>query len=388
MSERFLTSGALSAVSAIFSLASTVVIVRFLGDAVFSEFTVDLSILAIVLLLLEIGPASYFTFRIQEGRGGVGLLVVQLALSTVLGIAAVLIISAITTSFHSYSIWVCGFVITSAVKRFLDIFLQAHGRLESYLITECVGAILRLVVMFALLGFGMAIGREVWVSLVVGMAISQMWTLTRNPLEFSVTAMLVDKKLWVEFFLETRLMRPYYANVAFKRVKDSLPVLLADRFLPNASETARFFLAMRGVSVIVGQFRLLEGILNHRGTLSASTAVGLKSRVQLALIGQSGCMLGSALILVLSGVPDVPWLMLVILSLLIWPIGFMLPLRARAFSQFNANAVTLSVVAAMISFVVGGAISGRFFSYEAEAFSVSLVLSEIIGFLSLRYLMK
>lgn len=373
----FITTSAVNVSTAAFNLLTTVMLVRWFGASVYADFLVDLAYLSITAILLEIVPSNYSVFRVQDDPSRIrGIAALAVATALLLVVAAI-VLGSVIGGFHANSVWIPPYAGALAVKRYLDIRLQSTGRLREYFGIDLLGAVIRVLLMGAFLWWGIRATDAVWASLTCATMLSQFFWFGRNRDEGRILVTSVtDRTSWVPLYKERRAYVPYYLGIVFKRVRDNLVPVLASYFFISREALGAFFLAYRGLVFTIGQVRVIEGLLNHRKTLTTAESIPFFHRAAVALIGQLICITASLGLMYSSGVDSLQLTTVIILSFVIWFYVFSMLKRAQAYSQFDTRCVNSS----MIAYCVTGIIlvwSFKQFGIRTEnSFSLILVCAE------------
>lgn len=373
-----------SVASSGFNLLGTVMVVRWFGAGTYADYIVDLAMISVLLVVLEAVPSSYSVFRIQDDPSWQRSVAAQVIATALL--AALIVFSAGHWGrlLRADSPWMVVYAITLAVKRYLDIRLQSLGRLSEFLGIELATSALRLV----LLGFcfhkGVEANESVWASLAIAALCSQCLWLLNNPAELRAFGGFVDLNAWRALAGNFRSYIPYYYGIALKRLKDNFVPLVAERLFVSRELLAAFLLAYRGVIFAAGQVRIIEAMMNHRGALAAALKMSSLHRYVVAMAAQALCLSLSAGLLIASGVHSLPWMPVFVLSLIVWPIVFMVLERAQAYSSFQVNRVNGSVFAYLAVALLGALILRYAATDSVTALAWLLIAAELASLQVLR----
>jgi hypothetical protein len=121
-------SSVVNALGAGVNLLTTVVIVRLCGTTAYSEYMLDLAIVSIAMVVFEVVPSSYVVFKAQDDAAWYRALAAQMVANVGLVVAVVAAIALSGRAFFSFTNWITLYAASMAVKRFVDLRLQAHGR--------------------------------------------------------------------------------------------------------------------------------------------------------------------------------------------------------------------------------------------------------------------
>lgn len=372
----FLRSSVLNVLMAAFNFSTTILLVRWFGSETYSSYIVDLSIISLVLLMIELVPSNYSVFRMQEDEKWQGVLA-TFTVASMVGVALLVFMAGMLGGiFKAYSFWMVGYAAALSSKRYLDILLQSSGRLTEFLQIELAAAFFRLVALCSLLMAGNTGSTEVWASLAISVVLAQLQWSVRNSHELVPFFGVMRLDSWLGMLARWRDFRGYYFGIALKRVKDNAVPLVADRILGSAEALSAFFLAQRGLVFALGQVRILESLLNHRGALKAASSLSLSKKYILGAAVQSACIATSAGLFVASGLSAPPWQVAIALSFCVWPILFYVMDRAEAYSSFDPARVNRSLLGYLLILVLGGWLMGWVGSSSAIVFALLVVLAE------------
>lgn len=342
----FLKTSAVNTSTAAFNLLTTVLLVRWFGAGVYADYLVDLAYLSLIAIVLEIVPSNFSVFRVQDDPERIRSLA-ALAIVTAFLLAGISLISGyIFDLFHANSVWITLYAGTLALKRYLDIRLQATGRLREYFGIELLGAVIRVVLLGVFLWYEVQPVHAVWASLACATLLAQFFWFVRNRDERQIFTAVVDRSAWILLVEERKLYVPYYLGIALKRIRDNLVPILASSFFISRETLGAFFLAYRGLQFTLGQVRVIEGLLNHRHTLASVIGLPFFHRALVAILSQVVCIIASIGLMIASGVENFQILTIVILSFAAWFYVFSILERAKAYSNFDA----LRVNSAMVSY--------------------------------------
>lgn len=387
VAQIFYRSSFYSGVASALSLLATVLVVRWFGPGVYANYTVDLAWLSLVMLILELVPSSYAVFRMQDDPSWAKAVAAQ-AIGTMLLVIAIVSIAGSLGAFHFYSPWISAYAASLAIKRFLDVTLQAEGRLPEYMRLEALAALMR--VLLLVVGDRYAVlhpGHAVWAAMGLGTLLAQAVWLALHRAERQKLLCFSEASAWRSVFASRRDYVPYYYGTLLKRLKDSSTPIAAAQVLTSVHSLATFLLAYRGLVFAWGQMRLIEAMLNHRSILGLVAAIGAKRRMAIAATGMLLCFAASAMLMMVSGQPDKPWLTAAVLSLTVWPMSSYMVERSRLYSEFRALPVNVSLTLSLAA-LWGGVLAIILMDRRnAVLFSSLLVLAEIVAFATCKIMM-
>lgn len=378
--NKFTGVAGLNMCSAALNLATTVLIVRWCGAAVYADFIVDLAVVALLLLLLEVVPSNFSVFRLQDDRGWRRVVEWHLMLVTVIVLVAVTVLGRLGWSFQAFTPWIALYAVTQVLKRYLDLMLQSSGRLKAFMGVEVFSSLFRLMLLFAGVVAGYRGISVIWGSLAISVAVAQslwlMWmgkTLDVGPPEH----VLVRR----EGFASTlRQFVPYYPGIALRRVKDNLLPLVGNWVLGSKEALGLLMLAYRGLIFANGQLRIFEALLYHRGTLDEVEALAPKSMAVIAAGVQMIAIAASCVLLMLSGEPLKPFGLALLLSFLVWPMSFYAIERANAYSGFQAGRVNVGLLVYVVTVLFGGFVLWASKAVNLYALVAIFMLAELLQY--------
>lgn len=384
----FLGSSISGVASSGLNLLTTVLLVRWFGAETYAHYIVDLAMIGLLLIVLEVVPSNYSVFRVQDDPAWQRSIAAQIAVTVLIGASVVFAAGHWGGLFQAYSLWMGLYAATMAVKRYLDIRLQCSGRLGEFMGIEFSTSAIRLALLALCYLQGADNNFAVWASLAVATLLSQAIWWFRNPSELRAFAGFADRKAWRALAESFPAYLPYYSGIALKRLKDSFVPLAAERLFDSRELLAAFLLAYRGVIFAVGQVRILESMMNHRGALAVAQKMSRQRRYLVAIAAQTLCLIASTGILLSSGLRNLPWLPTLALSFMVWPIVFLVLERAKAYSAFQANRVNGSILAYLGVVLVGALILKLSGAASVTTFSWVLVAAEATSFVVIKIIIE
>lgn len=386
MKRLFLTTVAVNGANAVFNLLGTILLVRWFGTSVYADYLVDLSYLSLLSIVLEIVPSNYSVFRVQDDPAriyGLG----ALAIVSAVGLAVVVQISGwVFTLFHAHSLWIPLYAGLLAVKRYLDIRLQSTGRLREFCGIELRSAVIRIVLLTVFLWWAVQPTDAIWASLAGATLLAQLSWFVQHRDEGCLFISCFNRSLLVPLVEERWNYVPYYAGTGIKRLRDNLVPILANSFFISREALGAFLLVYRGLLFTLGQIRIIETILNHRHTLAAVLELPFFHRVLLATVGQVICIAATVVLIVVSSVETLPFLTILLLSVIVWPYVFSILERTKAYSSYDTRCVNSAMVAYCVS---AGGLAWLFLTLNLQnpsTFSLALIGAEGLS-LSIMYLL-
>lgn len=367
------------------NLLTIVLLVRWFGAEAYAHYIVDLASLGLIFIVLEVVPSNYSLFRVQDDPSWQRCVAAQIVVTIAVAAALVFVFGYYNWGiFQAYSQWMILYAGTVATKRYLDIQLQSSGKLAQYLGVELLSAVVRMM----LLALGYLLGADfnwtIWASLSLAALLSQLFWWTKNPSEIAAFGGVLDPLAWRKLGANFPEYPPYYFGIALKRLRDNLLPLLAEWLFVSRELLALFLLAYRGVIFAVGQVRIVESVLNHRAALIAVERFSTGHRCLVALGAQALCLIASAVLLFLSKMQNLPWIPMLVLSFMIWPIVFFTLERAKAYSTFNPSLVNGSIISYLAVVGSGAWMLKQFGDIQVTSFAWILVAAEAVAYFTIK----
>lgn len=380
----FFGSSIRSIASAGLNLLTTVLVVRWFGAETYAHYIVDLAMISLMLIVLEAVPSNYSVFRIQDDPTWARSIGAQIVVSVLMAALVVFAFGYWGQVFKDNSHWMVVYAVTIGVKRYLDIRLQSSGRLGEFMGIELSTSAIRLGLLALCYQQKTDAITAVWASLALATMLSQTLWWVRNPEDLHTFAGVVDRSAWRALAESFPAYHPYYSGIVLKRLKDNFVPLAAERLFDSRELLAAFLLGYRGVIFAVGQVRVLEAMMNHRGSLAIAQKMSRQRRYLVATAAQVLCLAASSGLLLSSGVRDLPWLPTLALSFMVWPIVFLVLERAKAYSAFQANQVNGSILAYLAVVIVGALALKQSGAASVTAFALLLVAAEAAAFIVIK----
>lgn len=373
----------LNGVTAGLNLITTAFLVRWFGLSIYADYTVNLAVISLSLIILEVVPTSYAVFGVQDDP------------ELLKGLAAISVVNSVVLAFaiastgywigdrQGFSAWMIPYASLMSIKRYLDIRLQSTGRLQEFFRIELVFSGSRLFLMGFLMWLGAAGGDAIWGSLALGALLAQVLWFARNPSEREVFSRTLSPQAWQALLARRKRFGPYYLGIVLKRVRDNLVPILASFFFMTKEAAGIFFLAYRGLLFTLGQIRVMEGLLNYRVALVRAARLSFSSLATLASFGQLVCLATSIALAMSAGVDHLPLGMLALLSCIVW-INLLATLRrASLLSQYRLTRVNVGLA---VYIITASAMAWSLRSVgmsSAIGFAGALVVSEAMALLGM-----
>jgi hypothetical protein len=344
----------------------------------------DLAIASIAMVVFEVVPSSYVVFKAQDDPAWDRALAAQLLMNLFLVVAVVSVVSVTGWAFFSFTHWITLYAACMAVKRFLDLRLQAHGRVIGLFGLDLAASVIRVLMLPALVSAGVAGADAAWASLALSFLMVQCWCLVvRRNAEASIDG-AISPASWRLLVTGVAQYRPYYVNVLLKRVRDNMAPLVAERVIQSKDALAVFLLAYRGVLVAASQIRMFEAILSHRAMIGHVRSLDSRAVMLAAAAAQGACLVLCVAILLASGIDESHWAEIAVLSCLIWPITLSIAERATAYADFQAWRVSRSLLAYVVLLPLLAAILTAADTATALGFSCALLAAEVASYGAIR----
>jgi hypothetical protein len=382
-SSTFVKASTSSVAAALLNMLTTVLIVRWFGDHIYADYIVDLAVVSIILIVLEVVPSNFVVFKVQDDPKWINSAATHAVISVIFIILVTGSLGEFSSFFRKYTPWIAVYVALLAIKRFLDIRQQSTGNIAQFLRMEVYIALLRLLLFGVFFQNKIDPPITIWMSLALATATVQLvWFIShpedREPFKKCVTA---DS---IKSIINARANYPdYYIGVVLKRIRDNLMPLAADRFFQQKDELAAFFLAYRGLSFALSQIRIFESILNHRPALNAILGLSTKRMVFVAILAQIVAITVSTLILLISGANQVDPVVVIVLSVMVWPYTYLVLRRAQAYSQYQVKLLNTSLIGYIITLLVLCVCMMIFDIRTGVSYSIALIAAECLGLLIL-----
>ena len=379
----FIKGISLNALSAGLSLLVSVIIIRFFGGSLYVDFIYDLALISIISICFEMIPSNFLIFKIQDDKRWLRILKVQLYLSIIL-LIFILYLFNFLSIFREFSGYFYLLVIALAYKKYLDIKLQAEGRVVEFYRIDCFAAIFKILFILTLLANNIFFQDLVWAAYTIGLSISLLiWNLTDRSEEhikkdFSIYKLLRDEK---------NNIFQYYPGIVLKKIRDNIVYLITPLVVVETIQ-AFFMLIYRNFNSVIGQTRVIEAIVNYRNYLK-EFLLQKHLETSIIILAQSFVILICSFSAYLSGLFSIEGLCSIIfLSLLTWPTIKRFKLRAQLLSVYDASSVNLSLLIWNLLFILFTAIF--FYTHFANIFLLifSILVSEYCAYLFMRFRAK
>lgn len=386
LSGKFFGSSARGITNSAINILATILVVRWFGTESYANFIIDLSVIGILMIVLEAIPSNYSLFRIQDDDLWKYVVAAQAVVTAIVAGLVVALVGLLSSRMQDFSPWMVVYSGALSIKRYFDIRLQSSGRLNEYMNIDLVASFLRVLIMGLCFALNFLPVTSIWAPLAVSCLLSLAYWVIRDGRELSIISNSFGKSTMLLAVGGFGSYKPYYLGIALKRVKDNLMPIMAERVFYSTDALAAFFIAYRGVVFACGQMRIVEAMMNHRETLRSAMSVTWKKRVMVLMIGQVLCVSASFLVLLASGVNESVWMVVLILSFIVWPYGFLIVERSKAYSSFKAGYVNWSMCAYVVSLVAGSSLMVQLNNEDIRVFASTLLLSEIVACLAIVFL--
>jgi hypothetical protein len=378
--KKLLKGSASSALGSALSLGTTILITRQFGAEVYTNYTIDLAILAILLIVLEIVPSNYSVYRVQEDEIWLSAVAAQVVLTALVAGALTILISFQGSVFRAYSNWVCAYACLTVLKRYADIKMQASGRMNEFFLLENVATFLRLALLSGCIFIGIGAVSAIWLSMSLATAISLFVFLY----VYRADLKSIDNKFTagsIAVLMGERGNYPkYYVGILLKRIKDNAMPFVAEQVIRSTESLAAFFLAFRGLVLASSQIRVVDSFLTNRENLSTLLRAGNSNMYVLGFAAQVICICGSALVLIASGIGSIDWQMILALSLIAHPLAWSSRARAIAYSKYLVNSINRALFGWIFTLLLVCLAFHILAIQGAIALTMSLLTAECVGY--------
>lgn len=379
---KILRASTSSAAASGINVITTIIIVRWFGAEIYTDYIIDLAIVSLVLVFLEIVPSNFVIFKIQDNPDWIKSAALQSIVAVFVIPVIIILLENFVAPHNSYSHWIAGYASLMAVKRFFDVWLQSIGKVNQFFEIEALVAFVRLLIIFACVQQNAISSSSVWMSLASATAFAQIIWLVKHPGDILLLYSGLSKESFRLILSARSDYSKYYFGIGLKRFRDNLMPLLAERFFQSKDELAVFFIAYRGLIFANGQVRILENILNHKPTMKILLQRSGLTSIVMAGSGQVLAIVSSYFLLYSSGAGQINMSALIIISMIVWPYTYTILARARAYSEYKINRVNISMLAYVVVLI---AVSGSLYygkHSSAILFGSSLLSAECAGLLA------
>ena len=343
--KRIAYSVGLNGAAAGAGLLGTALIISHYGLAVFGNYVVDLSKLALIMLGLELLPSSYAQFRIQddpEFARSTPAFFLLFGFVAVGACAAMIVVGAMSTA----SWFMLLHVFTYSLQRCFDTQILARGAVSLSVSMPLISNVVRAVVLIALMLFPvLPVNDALWASLASGSLATQITLAARQPAYYRI---LIDNAPLRSLRYLATLRREYsgyYLNSVLKRARDTLFPLFCDAVLPTKTELGKVLVFTRTNETISGQVRVLESFFIHRQTRADLAKARRSILLGSALLGHAAVIVVSTALLWNQGLTTSTILYAAAIGLSMYPYVYELAKRSDAYARNAPHEVTFSILA-------------------------------------------
>ncbi|MFL6772450.1 MAG: hypothetical protein ACJ8ET_01210 [Sphingomicrobium sp.] len=334
-------------------LAGTIIISWVFGPVTFANYMINIAKMAVVLLGLEVLPTFFSVYRLQHDREfAAALPLFYLAFAAVAaGITAFLIVFGYLQD-PSWSMLV--YAALSVSQRYFDNTLQAEGKVAAFLWLPAISNSVRLLMLGLLAGLARQLGSGdiLWLSLSVGLGVSQVYALARFP--GALTAFGSSWR-WSSVAYLWRLRNnyyPYYVNSVLRRVKEAALPLFVDAFMADKAAAGRFFLYFKAIEFSSAQVRTIEVFMVNSGLRATLQRQRVPLLAGAAALGQAATVVLSLMLLYRQGLSWQTVGTAGAISLFLIPYVIELYMRSNAYAALEPGKVSVSMVANLVATLV------------------------------------
>lgn len=354
--KKLFKSSFFSIISVGINFLITVLVIRFWGSHTYTNYIIDLAVISLVSLILEIIPANYSVYKVQDDTSWLNIVFSQILLSVFLGFLILLGLQYFFGIFNDFTIWILFYILVLGFKKYQDIYLQSSGRISEFFKQESLISIFRLVIILGLYYKGRQGNQSVWFSLVIGSFLPQLFWAIVNKEHHLIFRNSLNVGNYAQMYKNKKLYYPYYVGIGLKRMKDNIVPILSQWFISTTEALAMFFLAFRSISFAVGQIRIIEAFLVKREVVLDINKVSLRTKMIFSFFIQLIAIITSFLLIFLSGEKNIQYeeasYTILLLSFLVIPIIFNILNRVNLYSKYKPIVVNLGYLIYVLSTIV------------------------------------
>lgn len=388
ISKIFLKASSSSILAAGINFLNTIVIIRLLGANSYNNYITDLAVISIVAIVYELIPSNYSLFKIQDDSSWKQVVATQIFISALLATVVNTIIGYYFDFYSIFTLWFIAYLLVTGLKRYIDLTLQAAGRVDQYFKLEAFTSFLRLLLVLLLYFADYDINQLIWASLVLSTLICQTFWLSYNRIELTYFLSIFKINSYVRLFKNRHLYYPYYLGISLKRITDNSVPILAKYFFRSPEALSAFFLAYRGISFSISQIRIIESIMANRSHIRNLNRLSTQHKLIISLIIQVISLVIAITLQILSGIENVDFKLNFLLSFIVYPIIFSMFGRANALSKYNPHTVNMANLFYLITMGGGVLISILLNANSIILFILILITSQFSALLTYLYLDK
>lgn len=371
-----LKSAGLNAIGSAINLLMTVLMVRWYGEAAYSNYIIDLAMLSTAMIAIETVPSNYAVHYVQDDPEWIKFIAAHIFYSAILLVCLSYLVGVFFAK--NFSIWMCFYVFSVAYKRYIDIRLQSTGKMEEFFFLEFCISLIKISVLAVLYFIKIGGSDSIWVALAIANILCFSVWFIFNRKEVKIFSAGLKIKFTSYFYGEINKFKSYYYGILIKKLKDNALPLIANFCIKSSAELAAFFLAYRGVVFSVGQIRIMEALLNNKKIVKIIESGGAGKKHVIAFAAFIFCFCSSILICYFSGI-HINYEIVFAMSLLVIPISYQIFARAKAYAEYHVGAINMSMVSYILFLIIGGGVLGLYFNVGARNFSLLVVGAEIFG---------
>jgi len=372
------------AVSALASYLSTLLVLRYAGLTVYAEYIVDLSVLAVIVIVIELVPSYYIVYKVQEDSSYYKPYATFIWLSIPVIVGITLFLGYLSPIFKNFSPWILLYAIGVNIKRYFDVRYQATGQVQRLYTQESVVNIFRVLL---ILLYVFVIGKQVDINIVwATIGISQLFVytyyLTRDDIRSDFFTFQMNN-LNVLFPSERKDLGKYYLTTMAKKLRDNILPLSTGYAIHDKEALGIFFFLYRSYAAVAGLLRVLESFLVNRIHLESLKKHSIVHLLILSVLC-AFCFLCLIFISVNIFSIKVNWVSATLLSLCFIPYTYTIVLRADAYSKYMTNSILKNFIV-YASVIFGGV---WFVSILKINYSVGIVLVVIAAEIASLFVMR
>jgi len=320
------------------------------GPVAFAHYTINIAKLAVVLLGLELLPSFFTIYRLQEDRQFAAALPLFYLLFAAAAAAITALIIALGYA-KDWSWWMLAYAALSVSQRYFDNTFQAEGKVPAFLWIPAISNSVRLLILGLLLGAapGLASGDVLWLSLSVGLAVSQAYALAKFPHALSAFGASLRWSSVAYLWGLRSNYYPYYINSVLRRVKEAALPLFVDAFMADKAAAGRFFLYFKAIEFSSAQVRIIETFMVNSGLRAKLQRQRVRLLGGAAALGQAATVVLSLMLLYRQGLSWQTASTAVAISLFLIPYVIELYMRTNAYAALEPGKVSVSMAANLVA---------------------------------------
>ena len=375
-----ISSGGISAAA---SYLSILLVVRYAGAGVYADYIVDLSVLSVVAILMEVVPAYYIVYKVQEDPAYYKLYATFIWMTIPVCIGLVLLLNVYFSILKSFTLWMILYLIGLNIKRYFDVYYQSTGNVQKLYIQESLVNIVRVLLLFSLFTFNIKLGSDmVWATLGGAQLVIYSCFLLQKDIRSDFFSL--GFKGFSEIFPERKAdLLGYYITSGAKKMRDNILPLVTGYYVHDKEVLGIFFFAYRSYAAVAGLLRTVEAFLVHKENFNFIRKQSGLSILLFSLLGSVGyisLILFSNLFFKIK----VEWSSALVFSLCFIPYTYSILARAAAYNQYQTKVIIISFLAYVLVICLGVTAVVKLMSQYALGFSIVILFAETIALLIMR----